>query len=188
MAIKGVSVNAVVVGENFYGPSNPGNSVLENDPGVVGSLLMDPNTTVNAVGQSFMDRAYLGKIQADYRFPRKWGWIEVATVGDYLDGLTFARQLLVTGLAQGPFLVAATPRGSVGLGNRTSFTATWNLRLQRAFQIQTGTITASAALFNLTNMGHSLEVSDVTSPTFNLMLPDAIQPPRMMRIDFRYDF
>jgi hypothetical protein len=188
MQLAGLALHASVVGENYYGPSNPGDSVLENDPGVVGNLLMDPNTSVNAAGQSFTDRAYLAKIQATYRLPTAWGGIELASLGNYLDGLTFARQLLVTGLAQGPFLVATTPRGSVGLGNRTDSVGNWNLRLSREFPLSAGRVAASADILNVTNMGHSLQVSDLTGPSFNLMLPEAIQPPRMVRIELRYDF
>src|SRR5579872_1962465 len=54
-----------------FGPTNPGDAVFENDPGVVGSLYMDPNTLVNASGRGFMDRAFLGKVQGTYRLP--WG-------------------------------------------------------------------------------------------------------------------
>ena len=34
-----------------YGPANPGNSPLENDPGVIGSLYSDPNASINAAGR-----------------------------------------------------------------------------------------------------------------------------------------
>ena len=100
--------------EKSYGPTNPGDAVYENDPGVIGALFLDPNTAIHATGRSFVDRAYVGKIQASYRLPPAWGGIEVASVADYMDGLVFARQLLVTGLPQGPFLVATTVRGSPG--------------------------------------------------------------------------
>src|SRR5439155_5876509 len=40
------------------GNGNPGNSVLENDPGVIGSLFDNPNTTINSRGRLYFDRAY----------------------------------------------------------------------------------------------------------------------------------
>ena len=55
--------------ERSYGPTNPGDAVYENDPGVIGALYLDPNTAIHATGRSFVDRAYVGKIQASYRLP-----------------------------------------------------------------------------------------------------------------------
>src|ERR1700674_4425240 len=88
-----LTLHASFVAEQSYGPTNPGDAVFENDPGVVGALFMDPNTLVNASGWGFMDRAYVAKIQGTYRVP--WGGIEIAGIVNYLDGLAFARQLLV---------------------------------------------------------------------------------------------
>jgi hypothetical protein len=36
--------------EKSYGPTNPGDAVYENDPGVIGSLLLNPNTSIHADG------------------------------------------------------------------------------------------------------------------------------------------
>jgi len=77
-------------------------------------LSFDPNTAIHAAGRGFVDRGYVGKIQAIYRMPSAFGGVELASVADYMDGLAFARQLLVTGLPQGPFLVATTVRGKSG--------------------------------------------------------------------------
>jgi hypothetical protein len=54
-------------GEKSYGRTNPGDAPFENDPGVIGALFHDPNTGVNTAGQSFTDRAYVGKMQATWR-------------------------------------------------------------------------------------------------------------------------
>ena len=99
---RGVVLHASLVAEKSYGPTNPGDAFYENDPGVIGALFVDPNTGIHATGRIFMDRAYVGKLQAAYRLPAAWGGIEVASVAGYTDGLVFARQLLVTGLPQGP--------------------------------------------------------------------------------------
>ena len=107
---------------------------------------------------------------------------------DYADGLAFARMSLVTGLPQGPFLVATTPRGSPGGGNRAEHVQNWNLRLAREWPLRTGRITAIGDLLNVTNENLAIQQFDLTGPTFNLRLPIAIEPPRFVRFEVRYRF
>jgi len=102
-------------------------------------------------------------------------------------GPAFARQLLVTGLPQGPFLVATTVRGSPNGGNRAEHVTNWNLRLSRRFGFPPAA-TVSADLLNATNAAHRLQESDLSGPSFNQRLPVAIQPPRFMRVELRYAF
>jgi hypothetical protein len=116
------------------------------------------------------------------------GGIELASVAAYTDGLVFARQLLVTGLPQGPFLVATTVRGSPGGGNRAEYVLNWNLRIGRRFELSRGALAAWADLLNVTNEAQRLQESDISGPSFNLRLPVAIQPPRMLRLGIRYEF
>jgi len=187
-AWRGVTVLASFVAEKSYGANSPGNAVFENDPGVVGALFSDPNADINSTGRAFADRAFTGKIEALYRLPARWGGIQISTVVDYTDGLAFARMLLVTGLPQGPFLVATTPRGSPGGGNRAEHVQNWNLRLSREWPLGAGRITAIGDLLNVTNANLSIEQSDLTGPTFNLRLPIAIEPPRFARFELRYRF
>jgi len=182
---SGLVLHLSFAAEKSYGPTNPGDAVFENDAGVVGALFADPNTTLHAAGRGFLDRAYVARFEAAYRLP---AGIELASVADYLDGLPFARQLLVTGLAQGPIVVATTVRGSPEGGNRSQYVANWNLRLDRAFPLPKGRITAAIELFNVTNAAKRLQESDLSSPAFNLRLPVAIEPPRFARIELRYDF
>lgn len=176
------------VAEKSYGPTNPGNAVFENDPGVVGALFADPNTLINAAGRSFMDRAYVAKAQLSYRLPAAWGGLELASVADYLDGLPFAAQLLVTGLPQGPILVAATVRGSPLGGNRTQYAINWNLRIRREFWVRPGRLSAAVDILNVTNAAQRTQESDIAGPNFNLRLAVAIQPPRYARLELRYEF
>lgn len=112
----------------------------------------------------------------------------MASIATYLDGLAFARQLLVTGLPQGPFVVATTARGSPEGGNRAQYAINWNLRLSREFQFGGGRFTALADVFNVTNAAQRLQESDLSGPSFNLRLPVAIQPPRFARIGFQIEF
>lgn len=187
-AWRGVTVLASFVAEKSYGANNPGNAVFENDPGVVGALFSDPNAATNSTGRAFTDRAFTGKIEALYRLPARWGGVQVSTVADYTDGLAFARMLVVTGLPQGPFLVATTPRGSPGGGNRAQHVQNWNLRLSREWSLPLGRISAVADLLNVTNEDLAIQQSDLTGPTFNLRLPIAIEPPRFVRFEIRYRF
>jgi hypothetical protein len=186
--MRGLTLHASFVAEKSYGPTNPGNAVFENDPGVIGALLLDPNTTIHAAGRSFTDRAYVAKVQATYRLPTSLGGIELASVADYMDGLVFARQLLVNGFAQGPFLVAATVRGSPEGGNRAQYAVNWNLRLRREFSLAMGRVAASVDILNATNAGQSIQESGLSGTAFNLRLPVAIQPARYVRVEFRYEF
>jgi hypothetical protein len=181
-------LHASFVAEKSYGPTNPGDSLYANDPGVIGALFLDPNSTVHAAGRSFVDRAYVGKIEATYRMPSAWGGIELASVAGYMDGLVFARQLLVTGLSQGPFLVATTVRGSPEGGNRAQYAINWDLQLSRRFQLSIGKVCLLADVFNITNAAQRLQESDLSGPSFNLRLPVSIQPSRQVRIGFRYEF
>ena len=186
---RGMSLQASFVAEKSYGPTNPGNAVFENDPGVLTTgPLIDPNAAIHSTGRSFTDRAYLGKMLASYRLPRSLSGIEFVSIADYADGLVFARQLLVTGLAQGPLLVATTVRGSPEGGNRAQYVINWNLRLRREFPLSVGRLSASADLMNVTNAGQSIQQNDLTGPSFNQRLPVAIQPPRFVRFELRYDF
>jgi len=187
-AWRGVTVAASFVAEKSYGANNPGNAFFENDPGVVGALFSDPNANINATGRAFADRAFTGKIEALYRLPTRWGGIQVSSVVDYTDGLAFARMLLVTGLPQGPFLVATTPRGSPGGGNRAQHVQNWNLRLSREWPLPAGRVSAAADLLNVTNENLAIQQTDLTGPTFNLRLPIAIEPPRFVRFEIRYRF
>ncbi len=173
------------VAEKSWGPTNPGDSVFENDPGVAGSLFADPNTMIHAPGHSFLDRAFVAKLRLSYRLP---AGIELATVADYLDGLPFGRQLLVTGMSQGPIVVAATIRGSPEGGSRSEYVANWNLRVRREFPLPKGRLSAAVDVLNVLNAAQRLQESDLSGAAFNLRLPVAIQPPRFARLELRYEF
>jgi hypothetical protein len=189
----GLTLHASFVAEKSYGATNPGNSVLENDPGIIGALLLDPNTTSYAEGRNFTDPSYVAKLQATYHLSPAWGGLEVAAVGDYKDGLVFGRELLVTGLAQGPIVVPATRREVFNFpgnapGYRTTYILNWNLRLAREFRLPGGRMTMAGDLLNLTNTSHHLQESDLTGPNFAERLPAQIPPPRFVRIELRYEF
>jgi hypothetical protein len=187
--LQNLFLSTSFVAEQSYGPTNLGDAVFENDPGVLGSLYMDPNTLVNASGRPVMDRAFLGKVQTVYRLPLA---IEFAAVIDYLDGLVFARQLLVTGFAQGPFVINATSRGTQLnnplSGNRAEGVINGNLRLAREFRLPAGTFGVALDVLNVANSAYKLQESEASGTSFNLRLPVEIQPSRFARIELRYSF
>ena len=186
--LRGLTIHASFVAEKSYGPTNPGNAFYENDPGVIGGLFLDPNAAVYVAGRTFMDRAYVGKVQTAYRLPASCGGFELASVADYTDGLVFARRLLVTTLPQGPFVVATTVRGSPGGGNRAQYAFNWNIRISRRFGVTRGMLNITADLLNVTNARQSLQEIDLSGPSFNLRLPVAIEPSRFVLLGFRYEF
>jgi hypothetical protein len=186
--VRFVKMHASFMAVKSYGPTNPGNGVLENDPGVIGALFQDPNTALNASGRAYFDRAYVGKAQVAATLPARLGGIELAGTAVYLDGTPFGRRLLVTGLPQGPFLVAATVRGSPEGGNRTEYALNWNLRLGRTFPVRPGNIRLSVDILNVLNAGKKIQEVDISGPLFNRRLPAAIQPPRFVRFNMEFLF
>ena len=105
----------------------------------------------------------------------------------FMGGYPYARRLLVTGLAQGPFVVDATPRGA----SRTEPVYNWNLKVSRSFEmhlLRRGTLRVSAEVFNLLNLGARLRVADLTGPQFLENLPLEMQPPRFLRGGISWDF
>lgn len=174
--------------EKSWGPTNPGNSEWASDPGVIGALYSDPNTLINATGHSFMDRAFLGKFQTVTRAPERLGSIQLSNAINYLDGLPFARELLVTGLPQGPFLANATVRGSPEGGSRAQHVLNWNLRLSRDFDVGSGRLTLIADVLNVLNNGDKIVESDLSGAQFNERPAVVLPPPVTVRLGARWSF
>lgn len=183
-----LSASASFTAERSYGPTNPGDGVLENDSGVVGALYQDPDTLINAANRDFFDRAYVGKLQTILHLPASLGGLELANTVNYTDGLVFARQLLVTGLNQGPLVIATTVRGSPEGGNRAEYVLNWNLRLSRAFQLTWGRLAAVFDLMNVVNSRNRIQESDINAAEFSARLPVAIEPARFARLGFSFEF
>jgi len=181
-------VRASFTAEKSFGPTNPGSSVWVNDPGVVGALYSDPNSLIHATGHPFIDRAFIGKIQAMLLAPAWLGSLRFTNTVNYLDGLPFARELLVTGLPQGPFLVDTTLRGSPEGGNRAQYVLNWNLRMGREVHLPLGRIEITADLLNVLNNGNKIVESDLSGPQFNQRPALAVPPPRTLRLGLRWHF
>ena len=191
---RGFSAQASLYMGKSWGPTNPGNDIWENDSGVVGSLYADPNTMINASGSPAMDRRFAGKVWVYFPTPRRFGGLEVMNTAVILGGYPYARRLLVTGLAQGPFMVDATPRGtSQGAtpGYRTDPVYDWNLKVSRSFEmhiLRRGTLRVSGECFNLLNLGARLRVADLTGTQFLQNIPLEMQPPRFVRGGISWEF
>ena len=153
---------------------------------MVGSLFLNPNLGINTDGRGYFDRAYVGKAQFAVRLPRWLGSIECANSVNYLDGLPFARLLLVTGLPQGPIVVDTTPRGNIGAGNRSQHVLHWNLRLGRGFRLLTGAARVSLDVLNVANAAGRIEEIDATGLSFDERLPAVIQPARFARLSVEW--
>jgi hypothetical protein len=124
-----LTVHASFVAEKPYGPTNPGDAVYENDPGVVGSLFLDPNTAIDAGGRSFVDRAYMGKIHLPvavgdaYRFAKlacdlveKHGFISHRARVQYAMGtVSFWTQPIATAID----FMRSTARSAIETGDLT---------------------------------------------------------------------
>jgi hypothetical protein len=174
-------VSVSLTASKAVGRTNPGNTVFENDPGVIGSLFDGPNALINAQGRMFFDRAYVSKIAAYFRLPLG---LYSGSIIRYEDGLPFGRKVLVTGLNQGPFVVMATPRGEPG-GFRTQFDLSFDQRLARDFTAGRYRISFMIDTFNLLNRNNSLREFDGSGPMFPLRSPTELQNPRVVRFGLR---
>ncbi len=164
--------------------TNVGNSVFENDIGVIGNLGLDPNAFLFANSRTFFDRAYTGKLLGQWLAPKGF---RVAVVAKYYDGLAFGRLLFVEGFNQGAFFVRATNRAQPG-GFRTQFNSTTDLRVAKEFQLARGKLALMADVFNLLNQNQNLLEEALTSPTFEQRVPLAVQAPRIVRVGVSWSF
>jgi len=158
--------------------TNPGNTEYDNDQGMIGTLLDQPNSLVGTYGRQYFDRSYTARLFGFFQLPRHW---TLATVTRYYDGLPFGRKLVVTGFNQGPFFVNATPRGNPG-GHRTEFNLTADLRIKKALGWRGRDVNFVLDVFNLLNTSNKTAESDLTGPLFLLRLPVEFQPPRIARL------
>jgi hypothetical protein len=176
--------SASFLGTETLATTSPGNSVFENDTGVIGTLGIDPNTFLMATGRTYFDRAFVGKLTTYYELGHGF---YVAAVGKYYDGLPFGRLLLVNGFNQGPFFVMATPRGHPG-GFQTQYNSTLDLRLARNFHLLRGRLSAYLDVFNALNTNNNTVESPLTGPAFQSRIPLAIEPPRIVRLGIVWSF
>jgi hypothetical protein len=158
---------------------NRGFQVRENDQGVIGELLDQPNADTNSAGRTFFDRAYTIKVSGSYRAP---GDVRLGLAARYQDGQPFSRLVIAPDLPQGPEAVQAVPNSR----HRFTFTFTLDARIEKGIRVGRGRVAAVAEAFNLLDNRLEVEEDVVDGPAFRTVT--AVQPPRALRLGLRYEF
>jgi hypothetical protein len=160
--------------------ANRGYRADENDQGLLGEAFTTPNAATHARGRQFFDRAYVIKVLGAYTAP---GPFRGSIVARYQDGQPFSRVVIAEGLNQGAEIVQAYPRG----GQRFTYTGTVDARAELVWPIG-GRRSVALALdaFNLLDMSNEVEEDVVSGPGFRTI--SAVQPPRVVRLGFRFTF
>jgi hypothetical protein len=158
---------------------NRGFDVFENDQGVIGELLTNPNAATFARGRLFFERGYSIKVSGSYHAP---GAVRIGTAARYQDGQNFARIVMAPELNQGPEPIQAYPNG------RTRFTYALTLDTRVEKRVTVGSIVVGAVFeaFNVLNMANEVEENALTGPAFRATT--AVQPPRVVRAGLRIEF
>lgn len=163
------------------GSANPGNTEMENDDGVIGSLYNDPNTLINAKGRLRFDRGYTVRI--GFSLEAFWG-IRIGSVIKYYDGLPFARKIIIPGFAQGPFSIMAHARGVT----RYEYNRNVDVRLEKVFPIKGTRLRLILDGFNIFNRSLATEENEWTGPDFPLRFATEIMSPRLFRLGLAFEF
>jgi hypothetical protein len=151
----------------------------ENDQDVIGSVFVDPNNGTQATGQLFQDRSHVAKVAAVYRLPWR---ARLGAIVRYQDGQPFSRLVIAQALTQGATAVRAYANG----GSAFTYTATLDVRVQKAFTVGRSELTAILDVYNLPNLANEVTEYIVSGPGFRT--PTALQPPRTMMLGVRATF
>ena len=104
------------------------------------------------------------------------------TAARYQDGQHFSRVVLAPIVQQGVEFIAALPRGLT----RFTYVFTLDTRLERQLRIGGRDASVILQVFNLLNTNNEVEEDEVSGPAFRA--PTAVQPPRSVRLGFRFGF
>lgn len=151
----------------------------ENDQGVLGDVLADPNSAAFAYGRPFLDRGFTGKVTLTYRLPKD---IRLGALVRYQDGQPFSGLMVIRGLGQGADIVRAFENG----GTRFTYVGTLDVRLQKGFDVGGRRIDAILDAYNLSHLRNEVEERPVIGPSFRMTT--AIQPPLAVHIGARFTF
>lgn len=161
--------------------SNRGFRSDENDPGLIGEVVADPNaTTYSAKGRTFFDRGYVGKIMGVFTLPAD---TTLGIVARYQDGQPFSRLNIFSNLNQGPEAVVSY---AAGRPTRFKFISTTDVRLQKAMAFGSGRVSLIIDAFNVFNIGREVEEYILTNSAFRAVT--AIEPPRTIRFGLRFSY
>ncbi len=159
--------------------ANRGFTPNENDYGVIGEVLTNPNARTYAQGRDFTERGYTLKIAAAYDFPKD---IHFGIAARYQDGQHFTRNVIFDGFNQGPEAVRSFRNGRT----RFTFVMTVDTRLRKGFAIGGHRLDAILDAYNVLNQQIQVEEFDVTSPIWRRTT--AVQPPRVVHLGVRFGF
>jgi hypothetical protein len=166
---------------NAVGTTNPGNTSLENDINVIGTLFNNPNAMINTEGRPCFDRGYTARLGFKYSAPL--GFLFSGII-KYYDGQPFSRKIIIEGLNQGPFYIQAHPSGVA----RYEFNSTVDLRLEKRFYLGSSELRFILDGFNVLNLGLATQENEWTGPKFPLRYATEIQSPRVFRLGISYEF
>jgi hypothetical protein len=158
---------------------NRGFGPLENDPGVLGEVFVDPNARVYAQGRFFTERGYTIKTAISYQFDHD---LTAGLVGRYQDGQHFARLVVLDSLNQGAEAVRAFRNGRT----RFTFTMTVDGRVQKGFAVGGRRFALTFDAYNIFNQALSVEELQVTGA--GARKETAVQPPRALHVGLRIPF
>jgi hypothetical protein len=158
---------------------NLGFGPLENDLGVIGERLEQPNAQPVVQGSYIFDRSYVSKLSASYRAP---GDFRLAFAARYQDGQPFSRIVIAPDLAGGAEMIHAYRTGRT----RYTFTLTLDVRVAKDFSIAGRRAAVELDVFNATRSRNEVEEDALTTPAFRRST--AMQPPLAARIGFRIQF
>jgi hypothetical protein len=152
---------------------------LENEHGIIGDRLENPNAQPVVQGSYFFDRSYVSKLSASYRAP---GDIRLAFSARYQDGQPFSRIVVAPDLAGGAEMIHAYRIGRT----RFTYTLTLDVRVAKDFSIAGKRSSLYLDVFNATRHLNEVEEDVLTTPSFRRST--AMQPPLAARVGFRISF
>lgn len=168
--------------------TGPGLNSTGNDIGNLLGVYDDPNKVIHAHGSTYFDRGTLLRMWTTARLPKGF---RISAVGNYQDGLPYARVLPVT-LNQGTIGVLLTQRGPGDFGTiggiRTTHYQTMDFRFSKEFSIGGGRLHASLDIFNIANLSLTLVQPEVTARTAYWRVPIQYQTPRSIQPGIRYSW
>jgi hypothetical protein len=148
-------------------------------------VFANPNSRINAEGNTAVDPTHEIKVSGTYRVPLLGGF-NVSGTYVYRSGQTWARTIQSAfdgALNQGSETIFAEPRGS----RRLDAINTLDLRVEKTFPIGGGrSFGLYADIFNLNNQGIALTVQDLSGSSFGE--PDDWSSPRTVRVGGRFTF
>jgi len=159
--------------------ASPGFGPFENEIGIIGERLEQPNASPVLQGSYIFDRSYVGKLSTSYRAP---GDIRLGFSARYQDGQPFSRVVVVPDLAGGAEMVHAYRTGRT----RFTYTLTLDVRLAKDFSIGGHRSSVQLDVFNATRFRNEVEEDVLTTPAFRRTT--AVQPPLAVRVGFRVSF